>query len=126
MAKVATKRITKPKSASKPKSRSVAPTAPSPQAEQEIETSPEISAEVLPPVEIPAVNADIQPQQEDIQPGAENEDREGSRSETPRDSGGERRNPANTLNIAKLQAMPMPELNQMAREMGIENFGTMR
>ena len=31
-----------------------------------------------------------------------------------------------TINIAQLQAMAMPELNQMAREMGIENFGTMR
>ncbi|MDB6029206.1 MAG: rho [Verrucomicrobiales bacterium] len=34
--------------------------------------------------------------------------------------------PENALNIAKLQAMPMPELNKMAKEMGIENFGTMR
>src|SRR5437867_2768559 len=34
--------------------------------------------------------------------------------------------PALTLNIAKLQAMSMPELNNMAKEMGIENFGTMR
>src|SRR6185295_8840296 len=31
-----------------------------------------------------------------------------------------------TVNIAKLQAMSMNELNQMAKEMGIENFGTMR
>ncbi len=31
-----------------------------------------------------------------------------------------------SLNIAKLQAMSMPELNQMARELGVENFGTMR
>ena len=31
-----------------------------------------------------------------------------------------------TVNIAKLQAMPMPELNQMARDLGIENYGTMR
>jgi transcription termination factor Rho len=30
------------------------------------------------------------------------------------------------LNIAKLQAMAMPDLNQMAKGMGIENFGTMR
>ncbi len=30
------------------------------------------------------------------------------------------------LNIAKLQAMSMPELNQMARDLGVENFGTMR
>ncbi|HEY0456688.1 MAG TPA: Rho termination factor N-terminal domain-containing protein, partial [Verrucomicrobiae bacterium] len=31
-----------------------------------------------------------------------------------------------TINIAKLQAMSMNELNQMARDLGIENFGTMR
>src|SRR5258706_15065713 len=34
--------------------------------------------------------------------------------------------PAQTINIAKLQAIPMTELNHMAKEMGIENFGTMR
>ena len=33
---------------------------------------------------------------------------------------------ATSLNIAKLQAMSMPELNQMARELNVENFGTMR
>ncbi len=33
---------------------------------------------------------------------------------------------APSMNIAQLQGMPMPELNAMAREMGIENFGTMR
>jgi len=31
-----------------------------------------------------------------------------------------------SLNIAKLQAMQMSELNHMARELGVENFGTMR
>lgn len=34
--------------------------------------------------------------------------------------------PGPTINIAKLQEMAMPELNQIAREMGIENFGTLR
>src|SRR5436189_1673026 len=34
--------------------------------------------------------------------------------------------PGLTVNIAKLQAMTMTELNSMAKEMGIENFGTMR
>jgi transcription termination factor Rho len=34
--------------------------------------------------------------------------------------------PAMTINIAKLQAMSMGDLNAMAKEMGIENFGTMR
>ncbi len=33
---------------------------------------------------------------------------------------------AASLNIAKLQAMSMTDLNQMAREFGVENFGTMR
>jgi transcription termination factor Rho len=33
---------------------------------------------------------------------------------------------AATINIAKLQAMSMPDLNHMARELGVENFGTMR
>jgi len=33
---------------------------------------------------------------------------------------------AASMNIAKLQAMQMTELNQMAKEYGVENFGTMR
>src|ERR1035437_1916102 len=33
---------------------------------------------------------------------------------------------ATSINIAKLQAMSMPDLNQMARDLGVENFGTMR
>jgi transcription termination factor Rho len=33
---------------------------------------------------------------------------------------------ANSLNIAKLQGMPMTELNTMAKDMGVENYGTMR
>ena len=33
---------------------------------------------------------------------------------------------ATSMNIAKLQGMPMTELNNMAKEYGVENFGTMR
>src|SRR6266567_2161579 len=33
---------------------------------------------------------------------------------------------ATSLNIAKLQAMSMTELNGMAKDLGVENFGTMR
>lgn len=40
--------------------------------------------------------------------------------------GGERDKIVASLNIAKLQAMSMSDLNQMARELGVENFGTMR
>ena len=42
-------------------------------------------------------------------PGAEEADRAGT-----------------SLNIAKLQAMSMADLNQMARDLSVENFGTMR
>jgi len=42
-------------------------------------------------------------------PGAEEADRAGT-----------------SLNIAKLQAMSMADLNQMARDLNVENFGTMR
>jgi len=41
-------------------------------------------------------------------------------------SGDRRDHIANSLNIAKLQAMSMNELNQMARDLSVENFGTMR
>ncbi len=34
--------------------------------------------------------------------------------------------PQNVINISRLQAMSMTDLNAMAKEMGIENFGTMR
>jgi transcription termination factor Rho len=33
---------------------------------------------------------------------------------------------ATSLNIAKLQSLSMTELNQLARELSVENFGTMR
>src|SRR6266404_5298264 len=33
---------------------------------------------------------------------------------------------ATSLNIAKLQSMSMPDLNRMARDLSVENFGTMR
>ena len=33
---------------------------------------------------------------------------------------------ANSLNIAKLQAMQMNDLNKMAKDFGVENYGTMR
>ena len=41
-------------------------------------------------------------------------------------SGYQRDRIATSMNIAKLQAMPMMELNTMAKEHGVENFGTMR
>jgi len=51
------------------------------------------------------------------------------KTETPRTEerhGTQRDKIVASLNIAKLQAMQMSELNHMAKELGVENFGTMR
>ena len=50
----------------------------------------------------------------------------GRRRQDGEPSGSDKDRIANSLNIAKLQAMSMGELNQMARQLGVENFGTMR
>jgi transcription termination factor Rho len=70
----------------------------------------------------PAESAELQP------PSTPVELAEEPKAEEPRE---ERRGPqrdkiATSLNIAKLQAMNMTELNTMARDLGVENFGTMR
>ena len=56
--------------------------------------------------------------------------RKGSQPSSPQKSDGRLEDKdhiaATSLNIAKLQAMSMTELNQMARELSVENFGTMR
>jgi transcription termination factor Rho len=41
-------------------------------------------------------------------------------------AGAEKDHIAASLNIAKLQSMSMTDLNHMARDLGVENFGTMR
>jgi len=45
---------------------------------------------------------------------------------TPTPPNRQRDKVAESLNIANLQAMQMTELNAMAKELGVENFGTMR
>jgi transcription termination factor Rho len=49
-----------------------------------------------------------------------------ARQESEPPAGRQRDRIAESINIAKLQAMSMNELNQMARELGVENYGTMR
>src|ERR1035438_4462553 len=51
-------------------------------------------------------------------------DREEPRFEDRR--GHQRDKIAASINIAKLQAMSMTDLNKMAKDLGVENFGTMR
>ena len=101
------------------------------------ETAP---AEATPAVETPVANGgsaaetaaaeppytepapELQPPSTPVEPVME--DARESRAEERR--GYQRDKIATSLNIAKLQAMSMTELNGMARELGVENFGTMR
>lgn len=125
MPRVATKRISKPKAAAKPKLETGSPNdalqaiEPAPVIETSAESAPEISR---PPSEEPEV---VTPENGVAPAEAMPEERTERRRE-PRERGNNRGAQSNSMNIAKLQAMPMAELNQMAREMGVENFGTMR
>ncbi len=64
---------------------------------------------------------DLRPPSAPVEPTGED-----TRHTDRRVGGFQRDRIATSLNIAKLQAMNMTELNKMAREYGVENFGTMR
>ncbi len=68
------------------------------------------------------------PSSEELQPPTTPvETHEAEKIEKVEESPGSRKDRiASSLNIAKLQAMSMKELNQMASELGVENYGTMR
>ena len=67
----------------------------------------------------PKASAELRPPAAPIE-ASEEDPRTGERRGYQRDK------IAASLNIAKLQAMSMTELNNMAKELGVENFGTMR
>jgi transcription termination factor Rho len=67
----------------------------------------------------------LRPPSAPVEPTNE-EPREEVRYPDRRVGGFQRDKIATSLNIAKLQAMQMSELNAMAKEYGVENFGTMR
>ena len=69
-------------------------------------STPKNSSELRPP------SAPVEPSEEDARLGERR--------------GYQRDKIATSLNIAKLQGMSMTELNTMAKEYGVENFGTMR
>jgi len=69
-------------------------------------STPKNSSELRPP------SAPVEPSEEDVRLGERR--------------GYQRDKIATSLNIAKLQGMSMTELNTMAKEYGVENFGTMR
>jgi transcription termination factor Rho len=78
-------------------------------------------------VEAPAIaaeppQAELQPPSKPIEPTPVEEETKSEKEER----GTQRDKIASSLNIAKLQAMSMTELNSMAKELAVENFGTMR
>jgi len=79
--------------------------------------APKTSAELRPP------SAPVEHSQEDWRPGTGGPQPAGQNDIR---RGYQRDKIAASLNIAKLQAMQMSELNAMAKEYGVENFGTMR
>ncbi len=87
------------------------------------EPEPEVEPSPAPPA------ARLQPPSQPVEP-LDDDEREYERFENRRGGGGgggyQRDKIAASLNIAKLQAMNMTDLNAMAREYGVENFGTMR
>jgi transcription termination factor Rho len=79
------------------------------------EPSPEPAAST-----VPRTSADLRPPSAPVEPSHDDPRAAADRRGYQRDK------IATSLNIAKLQAMNMTELNGMARELGVENFGTMR
>ena len=85
--------------------------------------SPELNGGPAPETAVieppPAPEPELQPPSTPVEPTAEEPKVDERR-------GPQRDKIAASLNIAKLQAMQMSELNHMAKELGVENFGTMR
>jgi len=102
------------------------PAEPEPTQERTLESvkaSAQAEAEKESAGETPTGPAELRPPSAPIEPTGDDW--------RPSNGGGERRGYqrdkiAASLNIAKLQGMQMTELNAMAKEYGVENFGTMR
>src|SRR3954465_163034 len=100
---------------------------------------PQSSMELEPPRHAPPEMEEAAPWSEDPKPrgkGKGRDNRPQAAAPSDRDEQGKEDGtsapeassptPGMTVNIAKLQAMSMAELNQIARDLSIENFGTMR
>jgi transcription termination factor Rho len=96
---------------------------------QESSTAPEV-IEWSPSMETPTAEAVKQAAAEAAAREKAEQERQralaAARQESEPPAGRQRDRIAESINIAKLQAMSMNELNQMARELGVENYGTMR
>lgn len=134
---MAAKAVTKKAKVKSPKAKApVEDLSLTPSPAEPTETSAEERAEVPAPAPVAAVNPPPRPAAPPVDEDAELQPPTGpieasvppspppSATNQPRRF--ERDKIAHSLNIAKLQAMQMSELNNMAKEYGVENYGTMR
>src|SRR5262245_17329856 len=121
-------RVATPKRPGRPKKRADEPLNGIPPAEESGDGATMVAES--PPAPVPRLptpsNAALQPPTAPIEPAYE----EPKAEETHLDSRDQKRSKrdqiAASINIAKLQAMQMSELNTMAKDLGVENYGTMR
>jgi hypothetical protein len=99
----------------------IPPPAAPPKSAAVIEQTAATETAARPPADEQSGSAGLRPPSKPIEP---THDRDEPRSDERR--GYQRDKIAASINIAKLQAMSMTDLNNMARELGVENFGTMR
>ncbi len=106
-----------------PSAASAPPQAPAPAARP----MPESSEDLRPPTTPVETRFEEKPEPRNIDKSRDREKTRDDEKNRPQRGGGtDKDRIAASLNIAKLQAMSMGDLNQMARELGVENFGTMR
>jgi transcription termination factor Rho len=104
---------------------------PPPAEELQPPVAPVETSESPQPVEVPAMPKRREPPAVQQRPAPSPDrgggaNRQGNRRQDERITDDKDRIAPTSLNIAKLQSMSMTELNQMARELAVENFGTMR
>src|SRR6185312_1895789 len=101
--------------------------APLPEAPPANETATAVAVEEPPPMEsAPVASEELRPPTTPIETQEAERQERPVKTEKRAGGGSDKDHIASSLNIAKLQAMSMTDLNKMARDLGVENFGTMR
>src|SRR6185437_3730331 len=110
----------------KPRTKKGQGDAPMPEAPPAAESATAVAVEEPPPMtSAPVGSEELRPPTTPIET-QEAESQERPVKTEKRGGGSDKDHIASSLNIAKLQAMSMTDLNKMARDLGVENFGTMR
>ena len=118
-----------PKAAAAPQMELIAPSpaaTPAPAPAAKPAPMPESSADLRPPTSPVETRFEEKPEPRHFDKARDREKPREEDKPRPQRGGSDKDRIAASLNIAKLQAMSMSDLNQMARELCVENFGTMR